>query len=140
LQPNKLKTLANLIHLKSVESHEGVLAVFEHLMPGHIERVYFINSVPANIIRGGHRHKATWQGLVCLSGSCKVYIQEDIDSEKTYILSNPYSCLLLKPTDWHQMYEFSSDAILLVLANQNYDPDDYIDEPYQAQNTIKNRK
>ncbi len=132
--------MANLIHLKSVENHDGVLAVFEHLMPGHIERVYFINKVPNSTIRGGHKHKATWQGLVCLQGSCRVYIQEDFNINRTYTLNSPYSCLLLKPTDWHQMYEFSEDAILLVLANQNYDPDDYIDEPYNPEQIIKNSK
>jgi dTDP-4-dehydrorhamnose 3,5-epimerase-like enzyme len=128
--------LANLIHLKSVESHDGILAVFEHLMPGHIERVYFIHGVPNTTIRGGHKHKATWQGLVCLQGSCTVYIQEDEIHEKTYVLNSPYSCLLLKPTDWHQMYNFSKDCILLVLANQNYDPDDYIDFAYNPEKKI----
>jgi tellurite resistance-related uncharacterized protein len=122
--------LANLIHLKSVESQEGILSVFEHLMPGQIERVYFIYKVPELVVRGGHRHLATWQGLVCLKGSCEVYVQEDNYHEKTFVLSSPSTCLLLKPTDWHQMYNFSEDAILLVLANKNYDPDDYIDEPY----------
>jgi dTDP-4-dehydrorhamnose 3,5-epimerase-like enzyme len=132
--------LANLIHLKSVESQDGILAVFEHLMPGHIERVYFIHDVPNTTIRGGHKHKATWQGLVCLKGSCNVYIQEDENHEKTYSLASPYSCLLLKPSDWHQMYNFSNDCILLVLANQNYDPDDYIDDAYNPENKILPKK
>jgi hypothetical protein len=44
--------------------------------------------------------------------------------------------LLLKPTDWHQMFDFSEDSILLVLANQNYDPSDYIDLAYNPENVF----
>ena len=105
-------------------------------MPGHIERVYFIHGVPEYKIRGGHRHRNTWQGLVCLNGSCKVYVQENNQDEETFDLDGSEKCLLLKPTDWHQMYDFSSDCILLVMANQNYNPDDYIDEPYNAEKVI----
>lgn len=61
--------MANIIKLKSANSEEGILSVFENLMPGQIERVYFIYGVPGNKIRGGHRHKTTWQGLVYLNGS-----------------------------------------------------------------------
>jgi dTDP-4-dehydrorhamnose 3,5-epimerase-like enzyme len=128
--------LSQLIYLKSAESTDGLLSVFEHLMPGHIERVYFIKNVPTWSIRGGHRHKHTWQGLVCINGSCKIYIQEDIGISKEYALDNPSKCLLLKPSDWHQMYGFSEDCILLVLANKNYDPNDYIDKAYNEENRI----
>jgi dTDP-4-dehydrorhamnose 3,5-epimerase-like enzyme len=128
--------MAVLIKLKSIESHDGILSVFEQLMPGHIERVYFIYGVQAESIRGGHRHKETWQGLICLNGSCKLFVQDGHSSE-TFKLDSPEKCLLLKPTDWHQMYDFSPNATLLVMANKNYDPDDYIDEPYFPKDIIK---
>jgi hypothetical protein len=99
--------MANIIKLKSIENQDGILSVFEHLMPGHIERVYFIYGVPENKIRGGHRQ-----------------------------LDSPGKCLLLKPTDWHQMFAFSEDSILLVMANQNYDPSDYIDLAYNPENVF----
>ena len=99
-------------------------------MPGNIERVYFIYEVPEDSVRGGHMHHETWQGLVCLNGSCKIYVQESKVKDYTVILDDPSKCLLLKPSDWHQMYNFSKGSILLVLANKNYDPEDYIDTPY----------
>jgi dTDP-4-dehydrorhamnose 3,5-epimerase-like enzyme len=131
--------MSSIIRLKSIQSQEGILSVFEHLMPGQIERVYFIYDVSKGTVRGGHRHHVTWQGLICLKGSCKVYVQ-DGKIEHTYILSSPATCLLLKPTDWHQMYDFSEDTMLLVLANKNYDPEDYIDEPYLPENIILPQK
>lgn len=125
--------MAVLIKLKSIESHDGILSVFEQLMPGNIERVYFIYGVQSESIRGGHKHKETWQGLICLNGSCKIYVQ-DGHIEETFELDSPEKCLLLKPADWHQMYDFSINSTLLVLANKNYDPEDYIDEPYIPEN------
>lgn len=129
--------MANIIKLKSVESKEGILSVFEHLMPGQIERVYFIYGVPNNKIRGGHRHKTTWQGLVCLNGSCKVYVQDEHGLENIYEINDPATCILLKPSDWHQMFDFSPNSILLVMANKNYDPEDYIDEAYLPERIIE---
>lgn len=122
--------MASIITLKSVENHDGFLSVFEHLMPGSIERAYFIYNVPEHSIRGGHRHHSTWQGLICLNGSCQIYVQESEETDYFVTLDSPQKCLLLKPTDWHQMYEFKEGSILLVLANRNYDPNDYIDTPY----------
>ncbi len=131
--------MASIITLKSIENQDGFLSVFEHLMPGHIERAYFIYNVPGESIRGGHCHKQTWQGLICLNGSCDIYVQEDEFHEQIITLDSPHKCLLLKPSDWHQMYNFSPGSILLVLANRNYDPDDYIDTPYNQEKVIGHR-
>lgn len=129
--------MATVIDLKSVENKDGYLTVFEQLMPGHIERVYFIYEVPGESVRGGHMHHATWQGLVCLNGSCKIYVQESENNDYTINLNRPNKCLVLKPSDWHQMYDFTPGSILLVLANKNYDPEDYIDTPYNKENIIR---
>lgn len=48
-----------------------------------------------------------------------------------FVLSNPNRCLVLETYDWHEMHSFSKDAILLVLASESFDPDDYIYEPYK---------
>lgn len=129
--------MAAVITLKSVEDQDGFLSVFENLMPGSIQRAYFIYNVPASSVRGGHRHQNTWQGLVCLNGSCRIYVQESEESDYFVTLDTPQKCLLLKPSDWHQMYEFQEGSILLVLANQNYDPADYIDTPYDPFKAIQ---
>lgn len=128
--------MATIIKLKSIENQDGILTVFEHLMPNSIQRVYFIYGVPENKVRGGHRHKETSQCLICIKGECKVYVQENKSKENLFELNSPVKCLLLKPTDWHQMYDFTEDCILLVLANKNYDPNDYIDEAYFPKKTL----
>jgi hypothetical protein len=47
-------------------------------------------------------------------------------------LNKPSTCLILEPQDWHQMYDFSKDAILMVLASENFDQNDYIFEKYEV--------
>lgn len=122
--------MAQLVELKTFTSTSGHLTVFETILPGSIQRVFYIYQV-GDATRAGHRHKETWNALICLNGSCRVY-NNDGETEQTYILDTPTKCLVLEPKDWHLMDTFSDDAILLVVSNQRYDQADYIDEPYPA--------
>lgn len=121
--------MPELVSLPHYQIDMGNLTVIENLIPGNIRRVYFISDVPPDAVRGGHSHHKTWQALVCIKGSCRVFV--DDNRIKQYVdLNDPHNCLLLAPSDWHQMMDFSDDAILLVLANEVYDVNDYIDQPY----------
>ena len=79
--------------------------------------------------RGGHRHKKTIQALVCLNGNC-IISNNNGSIKEDFVLERPDDLLIINPEDWHTMHSFSEDAILLVLASEFYDPDDYIDEEY----------
>jgi dTDP-4-dehydrorhamnose 3,5-epimerase-like enzyme len=99
-------------------------------LPFQVKRTYYIQDVPsADIVRGGHRHKTSIQGLICVAGSCEIY-NHDGRKETVYLLNQPDQCLVLYPGDWHTMQKFTPDAILLVFASTTYDVNDYIDEPY----------
>ena len=121
--------MAKLIQLDTFESDAGDLTVFEKILPGEIKRVFYIRG-QAGQERGGHRHLHTWQALICISGSCCVEVETPSSQEK-YLLNSPEKCLLLAPEDWHVMDDFSDGSILLVLANTEYDKDDYVFETYQ---------
>jgi hypothetical protein len=41
-------------------------------------------------------------------------------------LDDPAMGLLLPPLVWHEMSDFTEDCVLMVLAEQPYDEDDYI--------------
>ncbi len=120
--------MPNLIELNTFHSDAGNLTVFEKIMPGTIKRVFYIYGA-GHIPRGGHRHKKTWNALICLHGQCRVYVHDGAQ-ENHYLLEKPTTCLILEPRDWHTMEDFSEDAILLVLSNEYYDLLDYIDAPY----------
>lgn len=120
--------MPQLIQLNTFHSESGNLTVFEKLMPGTIKRVFYIYGA-GHVPRGGHRHKKTWNALICLHGQCRVYVNTGVE-ESDYLLDQPNTCLILEPADWHTMENFSDDAILLVLSNEYYDVADYIDTPY----------
>ena len=120
--------MARLINLKTFTDSRGNLTVIERVIPFDIKRIFYIYGVDDSV-RGGHRHKKTIQAAICLKGSCKIYNHNDRDAHE-FILDSADQCLLLDPADWHQMYDFTEDAMLMVLASELFDADDYFYEPY----------
>jgi dTDP-4-dehydrorhamnose 3,5-epimerase-like enzyme len=121
--------VAHLINLKSFTDNRGNLTVIEKILSFEIKRIFYIYGVDDSV-RGGHRHHKTIQAAVCLQGHCTIYSHAGI-TEEIFILDSPSKCLILEPADWHKMYNFSKDAILMVIASENFDENDYIFEPYK---------
>jgi WxcM-like, C-terminal len=120
--------MAYLIDLKTFTDKRGNLTVIEKSIPFNIKRIFYIYGVDESP-RGGHRHKTTVQAAICLQGSCHIY-NNDGQKEYAYILDKPNKCLILETKDWHTMDHFTSDAILMVLASEFFNQNDYIFEPY----------
>lgn len=120
--------MAHVINLKTFTDKRGNLTVIEKSIPFDIRRIFYIYGVDESV-RGGHRHHKTIQAAICIQGSCTI---SNNNGEKTeaFLLDAPYKCLILEPKDWHQMYDFTPDAILMVLASEYFDAEDYIYEPY----------
>jgi dTDP-4-dehydrorhamnose 3,5-epimerase-like enzyme len=124
--------MPEVINLKTHTDARGNLTVIEKVVPFDIKRIFYIYGVDHSL-RGGHRHKKTIQGAVCIQGHCTIKsFDHDYDSGKTYDLNDPSKLLILYPADWHVMYDFSPDAILMVLASEYYDHKDYIFEKYKT--------
>jgi hypothetical protein len=121
--------MAYLIDLKTFIDVRGNLTVIEKTIPFDIKRIFYIYGVDQSV-RGGHRHKTTIQAAICLKGSCRIYNNYGQD-ENYFILDQPSKCLILQTRDWHTMDQFSPDAILMVLASEYFDQQDYIFEPYK---------
>jgi len=120
--------MARVIELPSFHDSKGSLTVIEKILPFQIKRIYYIYSV-GDAERGGHRHKKTMQAAICVKGSCRFYCNNGKE-ESEILLDSPGKCLILENKDWHIMTDFTPDAVLLVLASEYYDVDDYIDEKY----------
>jgi dTDP-4-dehydrorhamnose 3,5-epimerase-like enzyme len=120
--------MARLIDLKTFTDKRGNLTVIEKVFPFDIKRIFYIYGVDESV-RGGHRHHKTIQAAICIKGQCHIWSSDGNDSQE-FVLDNPAKCLILEPKDWHKMYAFSSDAILMVLASEFFTPEDYIYEPY----------
>ena len=117
-----------LINLTSFNDKRGCLTVIEKVVPFEIKRVFYIYNLN-NEKRGAHRHHKTIQAAVCVSGGCKIYCNNN-RSEETFELNDPSSCLIINPEDWHEMYDFLPNTVLLVLASEEYQESDYIFEKY----------
>lgn len=122
--------MAQLIDLKTFTDKRGNLTVIEKVVPFDIKRIFYIYGVDESK-RGGHRHKQTIQAAICIQGSCRIY-NNNGSSEEYFELNRPDKCLLIQPEDWHTMDQFTPDAILMVLASEHFDANDYIFEPYSA--------
>ncbi len=121
--------MAKMIDLKTFTDARGNLTVIEKVLPFDIRRIFYIYGVD-NSVRGGHRHHKTYQAAICIQGRC-IVSNDDGSHREIFELNKPSKCLLLEPKDWHQMHDFTPDAILMVLASELFDPNDYIYEKYR---------
>lgn len=122
--------MAYIIDLKTFTDTRGNLTVIEKVVPFDIKRIFYIYGVDDSK-RGGHRHHKTVQAAVCIKGSCTIF-NSNGEKEEVFVLDKPNQCLIIQPEDWHTMYDFSEDAILMVLASEYFNNDDYIFKPYPA--------
>ncbi|MEO5911178.1 MAG: FdtA/QdtA family cupin domain-containing protein [Pelobium sp.] len=120
--------MAHIIDLKTFTDARGNLTVIEKVLPFDIKRIFYIYGVDDSV-RGGHRHIKTIQAAICIQGSC-VIENNNGKTKSNFNLDRPDKCLIIDPEDWHQMHSFTKDGILMVLASENYAPEDYITEPY----------
>lgn len=94
-------------------------------VPFEIKRVYFIFDTKPNTERGKHAHKVLKQMLVCLNGRCKVRV-DDGKIKENFLLDTPDIGLYINGLIWREMYDFSPDCVLMVLADSQYSEEDYI--------------
>jgi len=78
------------------------------------------------VVRGFHAHKKLEQILVCIHGSCKICLDNGLGEKKVIPLEKPYEGLYVSNDMWREMFDFSPDAVLMVLASELYDEEDYI--------------
>lgn len=118
--------MAHIIDLPTISDSRGDLTVIEKKLDYDIKRVYYIYNCDDSV-RGGHSHKITKQTLISVSGSCRVNVH-NASGWTSYELDSPSKALYLEPEDYHTMDLFSKDCVLLVLASEYFDAEDYVDE------------
>ncbi len=117
----------NVIELSKVHNRAGnITPVGCNLdIPFSIKRVYYLYDVPSGEARGGHAHKELNQLIIAASGSFDVVL-DDGRNKKTVNLNRPNFGLYVTEGIWRELVNFSSGAVLLVLASNLYNEDDYI--------------
>lgn len=117
----------NFIEFRKIGDHRGSLIAIEgnRSLPFDIRRVYYIYGNSNCVRRGFHAHKNLKQVAIAVSGSCKFLLDDGVQ-KSAVTLDSPDRGLLIEGHIWREMYDFTPDCILLVLADQVYDEDDYI--------------
>lgn len=120
-------SLIHLIDLPSLGDDRGSLVALEanRHIPFEVKRVYYIFGTKPGVSRGFHAHKNLQQFAVCVSGKCRMLLDDGIKKESIW-LDSPTKGLLIGNNVWREMHEFSDDCVLLVLASEHYDESDYI--------------
>ncbi|MFA0083556.1 FdtA/QdtA family cupin domain-containing protein [Vibrio breoganii] len=116
-----------LIQFQSHVDERGSLVSLEQNknIPFNIKRVYYLFDTKDKVRRGFHAHKKLKQLAIVLKGSCRILL--DDGSEKIeLLLDNPEQGLFIESFVWREMYDFSEDCVLMVLADSIYDESDYI--------------
>lgn len=114
------------IDLPRIHDPRGDLTFIEggHNIPFDIARVYFLYNVPVDAERGGHAHKELQQVLFALSGSFRITVDDGVEKNEHW-LRDPRRGLYISRMVWREMDSFSQGAVVMVLASQRYDENDY---------------
>ncbi len=108
--------------------NRGSLIAIEELknIPFKIKRVYYIFNTKKGVRRGFHAHKKLKQVAICVSGSCKFLLDNGKEKVNEILLDKIDKGLFIEDMIWHEMYDFSKDCVLVVLASDYYNEADYI--------------
>jgi dTDP-4-dehydrorhamnose 3,5-epimerase-like enzyme len=119
--------LVQWIEFPPLGDDRGSLVALEgnKTVPFDIKRVYYIFGTQPGVARGSHAHKALRQVAVCVTGSCRISLDNGLEKVDVW-LDSPIRGIVIEEMVWREMHDFSSDCVLLVLASEHYDEADYI--------------
>jgi dTDP-4-dehydrorhamnose 3,5-epimerase-like enzyme len=115
------------IQLQKHGDSRGMLVALEQArnVPFEIRRVYYLFATRDKVHRGQHAHRHLNQLAVAVRGSV-TFLLDDGSGPAEVVLNEPTQGLLLGQMVWRELYDFSDDCVLMVLADQYYDAADYI--------------
>jgi len=116
-----------ILEFRDLGDERGKLVVIEgnDSIPFDIKRVFYIYGSDSTVIRGQHANRQSQFVLINVAGSSKVRIT---DGKEEFIveLNRPMMGVYIPSMVWKDMYDFSADSVLLVLASTHYDGKEYI--------------
>lgn len=115
------------IDFQCINDKRGKMCVaeFEKEIPFLIKRVFYQFGFSTDCTRGQHANLESSFVFVCLSGECTVIVDDGKYREK-FVLKDATKGLFLSNNTWKEMSNFSSDCVLLVLSDKEYNKTEYI--------------
>ena len=121
---NKVK----MLEFSEKGDERGRLVIIEggQDIPFEVKRVFYIYGSDKDVMRGQHANRRTEFVLINVAGTSKVKVKDGRGNEVIFCLNRPHTGVYLPPMVWKDMYDFSEDSVLLVLASEHYDAEEYI--------------
>lgn len=118
-----------VFELQEITGTNGRLVVAEQpaCLPFAANRIFTLMDIPQAEMRGTHAHRQCEQFLICVRGSVTAVVDDGALS-KELILNRPTVGLYMPALTWGAQYNYSPDAVLVVLASDPYDAADYIED------------
>ena len=125
-QSNKLKNHYFTKEFLAHEDHRGSLVAIENQsdIPFDIKRMYYIFNTQSKVKRGVMLITYN-KCLICVNGSCKVLV-DDGSKPQIIDLNQPNKGLFIEGLIWRELYDFSDDTVVIVLASELYEDTSYI--------------
>lgn len=123
----KLQDKCKVLYFRDMGDERGKLVVIEGSkeIPFNIKRVFYIYGSDSTVVRGRHANRKSEFVLINVSGKSKIRMTDGKD-EFIVELNKPMMGIYIPQMIWKDMYAFSKDSILLVLASTHYDGEEYI--------------
>lgn len=123
-----LDNIVRVLEFREQGDERGHLVIAEGIkdIPFAIKRVFYIYGTQGNVVRGQHANLDSQFVLINIAGKSKVKVRDGKGYEEVFVLNRPNMGLYLPNMIWKDMYDFSADSILLVLASEHYDEHEYI--------------
>lgn len=117
-----------MLEFKQHGDERGHLVVVEGMqdIPFDIKRIFYIYGSDSEVVRGQHANKKSEFVLINVAGTSKVRVDDGKGNEAVFSLNRPHTGIYLPTLVWKDMYDFSEDSVLLCLASEHYDAEEYI--------------
>ncbi len=122
------KLNVSILDFGAIGDENGLLTICEGEtdIPFMPKRVFYIYKSSNHVVRGKHANRNTDFVLINVAGKSKVKIMDGKGNEIVYSLNRPNTGIYIPHMIWKEMYDFSADSVLLCLASEHYDPNEYI--------------
>ena len=119
---------AQMLEFAQKGDNRGHLVIVEGMqdIPFDIKRIFYIYGSDRDVIRGQHANRKSQFVLINVAGTSKVKVRDGKGNETIYSLNRPHTGIYLPQMVWKDMYDFSEDSVLLCLASEHYDAEEYI--------------
>ena len=119
---------AQMLEFVQNGDERGYLVVVEEKqdVPFDIKRIFYIYGSDKSVVRGQHANRRSEFVLINVAGTSKVKVKDGKGNESVFSLNRPHTGVYIPKMVWKEMYEFSEDSVLLCLASDHYDAQEYI--------------